>query len=113
MTSILETLKDEQADLERRVEVAEQRAMQSEHQRYHAEQAAKERAQQEQRERQLDAKETLEGVITVVRAAALTYITHTDNPERARQMIQNFLSKQLHPTVGPIPDMPWGSGELE
>ncbi len=114
MSGILDTLKGEQADLERRVEVAEQRALQSEHGRYHVEQAAKERAHQAQRERQLDAKQTLEGVIGVLRAAALTYITQADNPERARQMIQNFLSKQLLPTVAPtIPDAPWGSGELE
>src|SRR5437016_2971155 len=112
MTGILDTLKGEQADLERRVEVAEQRAMQSEHARYHAEQAAKERAQQAQRERQLDAKATLEGVIELVRAAATLYITQSDNPERARQIVQNFLSKQLIPTVGEIPAAPWGTGEL-
>ena len=114
MTATLhDQLAAESAEMEKRIRAAERKAEKAEQLANSIQAEAKEERTMLVRARQRDAKETLEGVITVVRAAASLYITQSDNPERARQMLQNFLSKQLHPTVGPIPDSPWGSGTLE
>jgi hypothetical protein len=103
----------EHAALQQQVAEAENRAAWAEAAQRKAERQLKQVEIDGGREQQKLAKQCAESAVALLTAAIAVYIGRAENPQHARQRLQNYLSARIVPALGAeVPAAPWGTVEL-